>query len=157
MKNLRFDQVRAVADRAKDVSEALLVVNKRRAVAGVAAASMALGLTGCSPIWAAKEKDTSGLTEFAVDPNSVALHGIKRNGNSMQVDLERVDRDVYPNQKVDASAVDCGTYDGATNPSPNVWPDGNGVSCHINNVRSGDRDHVEELVTEIAGEVTIAP
>lgn len=111
------------------------------------------GLAGCGPMLVSggEKQDRSGLTEFTADPNAVVLNAIKQDGQNIKIELERTDRQMFPHSRVDPNAVDCGKYDGATNPTPDVWPDGNGVNCYVK-VRSGDSDHVMSQVTEITGE-----
>lgn len=106
----------------------------RRIALGMAMATTALGASGCGSIFE-KDGNGKGLQGLAiVDRNQAMFDQTKVIGkDAVQVDFKVPTALYNNNEKINNTAVECGTYKGQVNWS-SVWEDETGMSCRIEDV-----------------------
>lgn len=139
--------------RTTTMKETLQNLTSRKFVAGAAAATMALGLSGCAI-------NREGLKNFGYE-SSMTLEDVRYNDETgnVQADFVSGNRGGSIDGDDMLQAVRCGTYNGNINIQTS-WEDRRGVSCHIDNVPASRRAEVimEIQMTEAdGGETEIDP
>lgn len=140
MKKLRNERFEEIVERIKDAAEVAL--DGRKVVAGMAAAGMALGLSGCG-----SEKNNDGLQGFEPGTNMVVdqVRYVPAEGN-IKVDLKPNDISFGGRPpKVESVDTKCGTYNGEM-VQWSEWDNREGISCHVPKVPSSKRSGVIEYL-----------